>query len=24
VNPSGNSYLNPPPGTAAPNAGVRR
>jgi hypothetical protein len=24
VNPSGNSYLNPPPGTAAPNAGTRR
>jgi hypothetical protein len=24
VNPSGNSYLNPAPGTAAPNAGVRR
>jgi hypothetical protein len=24
VNPSGNSYLNPPPGTAPPNAGVRR
>jgi hypothetical protein len=24
VNPSGNSYINPAPGTATPNAGVRR